>query len=120
MKRARLFEEPNEPKGSRSDLKAGGGRQPPSPSQHYLWCLGGGPADGAGVTGGRLHLPLDLAGDAVLHKAKDLIGRLGAKRVGIDSLTALLTKFLAVFIGLMSKDLPLTFLRDAWPEVEIG
>ncbi|MCL5677419.1 MAG: hypothetical protein M1602_06110, partial [Firmicutes bacterium] len=42
------------------------------------------------------------------------------KRVGIDSLTALLTKFLAVFIGLMSKDLPLTFLRDAWPEVEIG
>lgn len=33
--------------------------------------------------------PLDLVGDAVLQKAKDLVGRLGAKRVVIDSLTAL-------------------------------
>ncbi len=33
--------------------------------------------------------PLDLVGDAVLQKAKDLIGLLGAKRVAIDSLTAL-------------------------------
>ncbi len=33
--------------------------------------------------------PLDLVGDAVLHKAKELIERLGAKRVVLDSLTAL-------------------------------
>ena len=36
-----------------------------------------------------------------------------------EALTALLTNFLSVFIGLMGKDLPLTFLREAWPEVEI-
>lgn len=33
--------------------------------------------------------PLDLVGDAVLHKARELIERLGVKRVVIDSLTAL-------------------------------
>jgi hypothetical protein len=37
-----------------------------------------------------------------------------------EALTALLTNFLAVYIGLMGKNLPLTFLREAWPEVEIG
>ncbi|MHB8993120.1 MAG: hypothetical protein ACYC66_15985, partial [Chloroflexota bacterium] len=37
-----------------------------------------------------------------------------------EALTVLLANFLAVFIGLMGKNLPLTFLRDAWPEVEIG
>ncbi len=37
-----------------------------------------------------------------------------------DALTALVTNFLAVFIGLMGENLPMTFLRDAWPEVELG
>ncbi len=37
-----------------------------------------------------------------------------------EALTVLLANFLAVFFGLMGKNLPLTFLRDAWPDVEIG
>lgn len=36
-----------------------------------------------------------------------------------EALTTLLASFLAVFVGLMGENLPFTFLRDAWPEVEI-
>ncbi|MHB1134842.1 MAG: hypothetical protein ACYC4L_20925 [Chloroflexota bacterium] len=36
-----------------------------------------------------------------------------------EAFTSLLTNFLVVFVGLMGKNLSMTFLRDAWPDVEI-
>lgn len=37
----------------------------------------------------------------------------------VEALTFLLANFLAVFVGLLGKNLSMTFLRDAWPDVKI-
>ncbi len=65
-----------------------------------------------------LAVDLALEQDARLKGLRESVQGRGPVQVA-EALTALLANFLAVFIGLMGKNLPFTFLRDAWPEVEI-